>query len=296
VYERANTVIRTPHGFTKEIPLTEGLLQGCVLSPLLFSLYIADIEKVLKNEGSPGIKLKCNHHLHILLFADDMVLLSTSPVFLQRKINTLQAYFSSLGLEVNLAKTKIVIFRKGGRVALGTKFYYGEEEIEIVPSYTYLGVPFHFTGTFLNAATHFKNKGIASLSAVWKIIIGGKVTSWYSKVNLFQAITKSTTLYSSHIWALRYTDLIEKVQLYFYKRLLGVKKTVPNYLVRLECGVPAMEIQIIKQAALLGGFSSPIRMLFRAFSPSPFSVFSVFSVFSAINQSMQNIITVLPIV
>ena len=47
--------------------LWKRLLQGEVLSPLLFSLFIHDIEQSLKAECGGGIKLNINLIIHILL-------------------------------------------------------------------------------------------------------------------------------------------------------------------------------------------------------------------------------------
>jgi hypothetical protein len=58
----------------------------------------------------------------MLLFADDMVLLAKSPRALQLKINALRKYFEDLGLTINVEKTKVVIFRRGGRIQRGLQF------------------------------------------------------------------------------------------------------------------------------------------------------------------------------
>lgn len=131
MYEMSATVIRTEHGVTPKIDMTLGLLQGCLLSPLLFSLYISDIENILKNAGIAGVKITHLFELHILAFADDMVSLASTPGHLQRKINLLAEYFDKLDLKVNLSKTKIIIFRKGGRVG-NVAFKYKGQPIEIV--------------------------------------------------------------------------------------------------------------------------------------------------------------------
>jgi hypothetical protein len=83
-------------------------MQGCVASPLLFTLYIADIVQLLKNSGISGVNLNDLYELHLLLFADDMVLLASSARALQLKINLRKGYFEGLGLKINVAKTKIV--------------------------------------------------------------------------------------------------------------------------------------------------------------------------------------------
>ena len=45
-----------------------------------------------------------------LLYADDLLLLSTSPAGLKRQLDQLEAYSAAWGLTVNAAKTKVVVF------------------------------------------------------------------------------------------------------------------------------------------------------------------------------------------
>lgn len=153
----SNTVIRTEHGVTPKIDMTYGLLQGCLLSPLLFSLYISDIENILRDAGIAGVKITHNFELHILAFADDMVSLAPTPGHLQRKINTLSDYFDRLGLKVNFGKTKVMIFRKAGPTGNIT-FRYKGNPIEIVNEYTFLGVLFSSSGVFYKTAKIMKKR------------------------------------------------------------------------------------------------------------------------------------------
>ena len=43
-------------------------------------------------------------------------------------------------LKLNKTKTKIIVFRKGGLLPRNLKFYYDNTELEIVSSFTYLGI------------------------------------------------------------------------------------------------------------------------------------------------------------
>ena len=74
----------------------------------------------------------------MLLFADDTVVVAPTPKALEKKINTLEKYLDELELKGNLEKTKIVVFRSGGRIPIGTNFKYNGKSIEIVPEYLYL--------------------------------------------------------------------------------------------------------------------------------------------------------------
>ena len=52
---------------------------------------------------------------------------------------TLKQASKSLGLAVNLDKSKVMVVRKGGHIASGGTWFYGGSVIEIVNSYKYLG-------------------------------------------------------------------------------------------------------------------------------------------------------------
>ena len=52
--------------------------------------------------------------LYLILFADDAVIFSNTPEGLQLSLNKLQSYCETWNLTVNVVKTKLIVFRKGG--------------------------------------------------------------------------------------------------------------------------------------------------------------------------------------
>ena len=81
----------------------------------------------------------------LLLFADDMVLFSKDPEKLQLLLNKLHVYSCEWGLKVNTARTKILVFHKR-RMNIDFIWIYNGENLEIVESFSYLGMKFHYTG------------------------------------------------------------------------------------------------------------------------------------------------------
>ena len=61
---------------------------------------------------------------------------------LQRQIDILKHFADNFSMTVNMSKTKIIAFRKGGFLAANEVWRYGDEEIEVVNSYKYLGLYF----------------------------------------------------------------------------------------------------------------------------------------------------------
>ena len=68
--------------------LSIGLRQGEIISPIMFSLFVEDLEMYLQNGLDSGICLN-DICLILLLFADDMVILSLTPDDLQLSLNNL---------------------------------------------------------------------------------------------------------------------------------------------------------------------------------------------------------------
>lgn len=248
IYNTARAHVRTNCDVTDDLDMTIGLLQGEVLSPLIFSLYTSDIEGFLQDANIGGVRLIWDVVIHLLMFADDTALLSSTQAGLQRKVRCLEKYFDSLRLEVNLDKTKVMVFRRGGAVPRDCKFYYKGRRIEIVSEYTYLGVPFTSFGAFERASRHFKDKGLVALASVWNVITRGHMDGWEGKLQLFNSLIKSTSMYACHIWGLRYIATLEQVQNRFLKRVFGLIVSTPGYLLRLETGLESIGITVLRKA------------------------------------------------
>ena len=58
-------------------------------------------------------------------------------------------YCSKWGFEVNTNKTKIVVFRKRGKVKPLERWYCNNNEIEVVDNVNNLGVVLNYTGSFV---------------------------------------------------------------------------------------------------------------------------------------------------
>ena len=84
--------------------------------------------------------------IFILLYADNVVLLSKSGACLQRLMNKLYELCNSSSLEVNLSKTKSMIFGVNKRKLNLEAFYLDRDQIEITQEYKYFGIEFYSHG------------------------------------------------------------------------------------------------------------------------------------------------------
>ena len=58
-----------------------------------------------------------------LMFADDLILLSTSKTGLQNSLNVLENYTKRWKLEINYKKTKCITFSKSNHIGSYTRWY-----------------------------------------------------------------------------------------------------------------------------------------------------------------------------
>lgn len=82
---------------------SSGVLQGSVLSPLLFAIFLNDLVDFIKG----GVKVR-EVEINMLMYADDIVFVSDDPGRLQSMINRLKTYCDTWGLTVNTGKTQII--------------------------------------------------------------------------------------------------------------------------------------------------------------------------------------------
>ena len=162
-------------------PCNTGLRQGENLSPFLFSLYLNDIESFLGNSNVKGAKCVTNEleerlnvylKLFILLYADDTVLFSESLEDLQLQLNLFYDYCSAWRLKVNISKTKAIVFSRT-RPKQNTRLYFGEELIEYVENFNYLGVNLSRNGSFNDAIWKKSNVKKATI-AMYEILKKGR--------------------------------------------------------------------------------------------------------------------------
>ena len=140
LYGKVTAVVRYGSEVTDEINCPLGVRQGCLLSPLLFTLLITELAQEIAIGGRHGYQFNPGAiELFTLLFADDIALMATTPIGLQNQIDLLRRGAERLGLVVNLDKTKVMVFRKGGFLGRLERWFYGEERIEVVNKYKYLG-------------------------------------------------------------------------------------------------------------------------------------------------------------
>ena len=111
--------------------------QGCVLSPLLFSLYINGMVE-MQREAKVGVRCG-EEQVPALLFAGDMVILAEGKKELRRRLRVLEEGCSEWAMKVNAYKCGVMHKRRNSVKRTTSIFSVGEERVKALESYKYLG-------------------------------------------------------------------------------------------------------------------------------------------------------------
>ena len=194
---------------------TNGVRQGCILSPILFALLVQEITNEIHRRGGYGIQLFLDlAGVGILLFADDIVLIADSVFELQKKVDILYEVAVKLCLVVNMDKSKFVVFRNGGHLAGHNRWHIGNAILEVVSEYSYLGLIF---STKLNnnvMLSRLATRGKIAFCRISSLLNRINTTSYNILCKMFDAQVQPILLYGSELWDLNVTSAIENVHLF----------------------------------------------------------------------------------
>ena len=256
MYNTISSCVKTPRGLTPTFSVYQGVRQGETLSPTLFNLYLNDLPEAVAMGHTDPIQLG-PRNVHCLMYADDIVLLSKTKNGLQNCLNNVHNYCAKWKLEINLMKTKVIIFNKTGRL-MKDKFNYGDKVIECVKTYKYLGLEFSNTGSFNIAKYNLKVKAMKACFKLKKIIDANSLSPKIA-ISLFNSLIKPIALYGSKIWGVSMcaptipkmvANLdslpMDKILLSFSRFILGVHKHTTSAAVRGELGLYPLGIATLK--------------------------------------------------
>ena len=232
-------------------PCNIGVRQGENLSPLLFSIFLNDLEDFLRQNGNINGVFCASDNVNdtmyiflkvfVLLYADDTVIIAESAEDLQNALTAYASYCETWKLLVNSSKTKIVIFSKGR--FQNYNFVLNNETLEIVKEFKYLGILFSRSGSFLAAKKHIAAQATGAMFCLLK-----KARSLLLpidiQIDMFEKTVKPILLYGCEVIGTGNIDILEQVQLKFLKIFLNLKKSTPNCMVYGETGVMPLKIYV----------------------------------------------------
>jgi hypothetical protein len=129
---------------TKNFRCERGLRQGCPLSPLLFILILEGLSILLKTSQAEGhlsgVKISGLTHILHILFADDVLILTSASLAEWTTIHSLLCTFcAATGLEINHQKSVFITHNVQEPLISEVKELFGFASAELKEGFSYLG-------------------------------------------------------------------------------------------------------------------------------------------------------------
>ena len=235
IYQNVSCCVKINGLDTNWFEVTTGLKQGCLLSPLLFNIYINDLVNVLK-ENCQGVKIG-GENVCVLMYADDLALIAQNERDLQKMLDTLFNWCEQWRIKVNTGKSEIVHFRQSRSSQTKVQFKYGNSVLNLVKFYKYLGIVLNeFLDYAYTAAMVAKsaNRALGLLIAKTKCI-GGLPLTCFEK--LYNSIVLPVIHYGSAVWGSKDFSCINSVHFRACRFIMGVGKNTSNAAVLGDTGL-----------------------------------------------------------
>ena len=228
---------------SRSTPLLQGVRQGCPLSPILFSCYINDLVRRLKDLGY-GVPVG-DRDLTSLLYADDIVLMADSADKLQEMIDEVERFCSEWRLGLNARKSKIMVVAPNGSVESNDNeptYNFGGTPLEVVTEYKYLGVIFTNKLLWDRHIAMVVDKGKKALQTQRSLYAQRQLPLKIKRLT-FTAMVRSKLEYASQVWHAntKQASALESIQHAGCVWMLRVNSKANRIALRTILGLPSLQ-------------------------------------------------------
>lgn len=210
---------------TRKIPA--GVPQGAVLSPTLYSLYVADF---IPRKGS-----------EIALYADDKAIIVKGKLSncivkrLDKSLHTCMQFYKKWKIKINVNKTQAILFpfnRSYKRIP-SIQLHHENQDIPFSDTIKYLGVIIDKKLTFQKHVEYAADKTIKCFRSLYPLLNKKSKLNTDNKTIIFKAIIRPIMLYGCPVWGSAASSHIRKLQVLQNRALKTIFKLPRLYRTRL---------------------------------------------------------------
>ena len=234
LYQDVQCAVRVNGTLTNWFGVSSGVKQGCVISPTLFGIYVNDLAEEIKALQC-GIDLG-DRHVSIMLFADDIALISDTEEKLQQMLDCLKDWCTKWRMSLNMSKTKVVHYRHSSMEHSKYEFKFRGETIEMNKKYKYLGL---WLDEHLNMVETVKplaasaGRSLGCLMSKFHLV-GGMTHDVFT--HLYDSMVAPVLNYGAGIWGTCSYSVINTIQNRACRFFLGVGGNAANGATRGDMG------------------------------------------------------------
>ena len=273
--------IRVDSDLSEPFPIKNGVKQGCVLAPTLFSIFFS----MMLEQASDGIedndlvyirfrldgslfnlrRLQAHTKTHEklvkdLLFADDAALVAHSEQALQRLTTCFARSAQLFGLEVSIKKTEVLYQPAPQEVSQPPNITIGDVALKTVQQFTYLGCTISSDAKVDKELDNRLGKANRAFGRLYKRVWSNKSLRCTTKICVYKAIVLTTLLYGAETWVMyrAHNKLLERFHQRCLRTILNIHWSdyVSNVDVLERAGIESIEAMLLKQQLRWAGHIS----------------------------------------
>ena len=222
LYKKSEGCVRVKDELSSWFPITQGVRQGCVMSPWLFNVFMDKIVREGMENFVGGVKMSTTE-VSVVLFADDVMLLTERKEDMEANLRELKKAMSYWGMKIHWGKTKVMMVSRKGEEC---KVCVDGEEIEQVQNMKYLGAILSADGTCEEEIEQRVGAAARVIGAMRKEVLERKELKKATKMRVYNAIVLPTMLYGSETWTVmkRHESRLGATEMAYLRRVEGVTR------------------------------------------------------------------------
>ena len=201
---------------TDSFPISNGVKQGCVLAPTLFSIFFSIMFRETKEDLPDGIYIRFRTDGNLfnllcllastktieeliteLLFADDCALLAHTEETLQHIVNRFSDAAKNFGLTISLKKTQVLYQPPPQEAYKPAHTSTDDTNLKAVKHYTYLGSVISNNATVSKDLVNRLSKASSSFGTLSKRVWQSHLLRLSTKIQVYRAVVILTLLHGA---------------------------------------------------------------------------------------------------
>ena len=285
LHEDQHGQVRLNGDLSEPFPITNGLKQGCVLAPTLFTIFFSMMlkqatEGIVDDEDTVYIRYRLDGSLfnlrrlqahtktreqliRDLLFADDAALVAHSERALQCLTSCFAEAAQLFGLQVSLKKTEVLHQPAPREEYHPPHITTGVDVLKPVHQFTYLGCAITSDAKIDREVDNRLAKANSAFGRLYKRVWNSKHLKNVTKISVYRAVVLTTLLYGSESWVTyrHHLRLLER----FHQRCLRIILKIhwSNFVTNVEvlqlAEITSIEAMLLKSQFRLAGHVSRMK-------------------------------------
>ncbi|XP_069960323.1 RNA-directed DNA polymerase from mobile element jockey [Cherax quadricarinatus] len=248
---------------SKPFPVSNGVKQGCVLAPTLFSLMFSAMltDAFRDTDARIGIRYRTDGSvfnlrrlqaktkaatdtINDLLFADDCTLNAASEAAMQHSVDKFSDACNNFGLTISTTKTEVMHQPAPGKTYVEPNITINGQRLNAIDKFTYLGSTLSRNVVIDDEVNARLAKASATFGKLHKNVWNRRGITTSTKIKVYRAIVLTTLLYGCETWTVykRHARKLSHFHTTRLRKILGIKwqDKIPDTEVLTTAGLPSI--------------------------------------------------------